>query len=74
LLKEFLGEYQEVTGEPMGDHSIPKGQPRRRPALHGGFIATCFSSSCISSLGALQASVSACCCLHDPHNYHPGYR
>jgi len=20
-----------VTGEPMGDHSIPKGQPRRRP-------------------------------------------
>src|SRR6218665_1109775 len=26
----------EVTGEPMGDHSIPKGQPRRRPALHDG--------------------------------------
>jgi len=21
----------EVTGEPMGDHSIPKGQPRKRP-------------------------------------------
>jgi len=20
-----------VTGEPVGDHSIPKGQPRRRP-------------------------------------------
>ena len=21
----------EVTGEPVGDHSIPKGRPRRRP-------------------------------------------
>src|SRR6218665_198443 len=21
----------EVTGEPMGDHSIPKGQPQKRP-------------------------------------------
>jgi len=21
----------EVTGEPMGDHSITKGQPRKRP-------------------------------------------
>jgi len=21
----------EVIGEPMGDHSMPKGQPRKRP-------------------------------------------